>query len=182
MDTEFYPTPTEATDELVRELRPLLPFAPDVLDPGSGDGALGRALSRGYPSAYMYGIELDTSLHANNYYSVRYGDFLTFPVDLPNLDLIICNPPFSLAEEFVEKSLEWAHGGTVVAFLLRIDILGSQKRHDWWRGLPEKPKLRILSKRPSFTGDGKTDAYNYMWAIWGMPDGAPLDWYTGKAL
>ena len=76
-------------------------------------------------------------------------------------DLIITNPPFSKAKEFLEKSLTEANS---VWYLLRVNFLASKNRVDWWQDkLPTH--LLILSARPSFTGKG-TDATEYAWFGW----------------
>ncbi len=77
-------------------------------------------------------------------------------------DMAIGNPPYSLAQEFVEHAMSIADS---VWFLLRIDFLGSKKRGPWYRdGIT--PDIYVLEKRPSFTGDGKTDSNNYAWFNW----------------
>lgn len=78
------------------------------------------------------------------------------------VDLVITNPPYSLAQEFVEKSLTEA---PVVVMLLRLGFLESLKRKEFWEKNP-LTSLIILSKRPSFTEDGKTDGSGYGWFIW----------------
>jgi len=76
-------------------------------------------------------------------------------------DLILTNPPFSLAKEFIEHSLSISN---TCIMLLRLNFLGSQARHIWWKNnLPTA--LHVLSKRPSFTGKG-TDATEYAWFVW----------------
>jgi|2_EtaG_2_1085320.scaffolds.fasta_scaffold16091_6 hypothetical protein len=76
-------------------------------------------------------------------------------------DLIFTNPPFSIAQEFLEHSLPRAK---CVVMLLRINFLGSKKRYEFWEKSP-LDALYVLSKRPSFTGKG-TDATEYAWFIW----------------
>lgn len=81
-------------------------------------------------------------------------------------DCIITNPPFLLAQEFVEK----AHVDSgVVIMLLRLGFLESKRRSDFWKKYPLS-HLITLSKRPSFTEDGKTDGAGYGWFVWD-PDG-----------
>ena len=46
------------------------------------------------------------------------------------VDLILTNPPFSLAKEFIEHSVVIA---PTVLMLLRINYLGSIGRHKWWK-------------------------------------------------
>jgi len=75
--------------------------------------------------------------------------------------LIFTNPPFSIAQEFIEHSLPRSK---CVVMLLRINFLGSKKRYDFWQ--KNKPDaIYVLSKRPSFTGKG-TDATEYAWFVW----------------
>ena len=86
-------------------------------------------------------------------------DYLTTPFE--KVDLILTNPPFSLAQEFIEKAIKEAD---TVIMLLRLNYLGSQKRNIFWNKFPPTA-LHVLSKRPSFTGSG-TDATEYAWFIW----------------
>lgn len=79
-----------------------------------------------------------------------------------HVDVIITNPPYSLAQEFVTKALGEAD---VVIMLLRLGFLESMKRWEWWQENPLS-SLLVLSKRPSFTEDGKTDGSGYAWFVW----------------
>ena len=88
-------------------------------------------------------------------------DFLSYTPPQPPT-LIITNPPFSLALEFLLKSL--LHKEATVIFLLRLNFLGSQKRKPFWNKFPPS-HLYVLSERPSFTGHG-TDATEYAWFVW----------------
>ena len=85
-----------------------------------------------------------------------------------NVDLIFTNPPFSLAQEFIDHSVARAR---TTFMLLRINFLGSIKRHDWWVNQPPT-SLYVFSKRPSFTGAG-TDATDYAWFVWDKTDRIP---------
>jgi len=76
-------------------------------------------------------------------------------------DLIITNPPFSKALEFLQKSLSEAK---TVIYLLRLNFLGSKKRRDFWKK-NSPTHLFTLVPRPSFTGNG-TDSIEYAWFIW----------------
>lgn len=69
-----------------------------------------------------------------------------FDTHISNVDLIITNPPFSLAKEFLQKSLREAK---TVVYLLRLNFLGSIDRHLFWKN--NRPThLFVLSDRPSF--------------------------------
>jgi hypothetical protein len=77
-------------------------------------------------------------------------------------DLIITNPPFSQALEFLQKSLAEAD---CVIYLLRLNFLESRKRRAFWQANPPT-HLLALAERPCFTGDGRTDATGYGWFCW----------------
>ena len=83
-------------------------------------------------------------------------------------DYIIGNPPYSLAQEFLEKCFEIAYENTKIIMLLRTNFLESKKRYDFWQKHPVNG-LYVLSKRPSFTGKG-TDATSYSWFVWDGTD------------
>lgn len=87
-------------------------------------------------------------------------DYLNTSYD--RVDCIITNPPYSLAQEFVEKAHKDAD---VVIMLLRLGFLESMRREEFWKQYP-LDNLITLSKRPSFTEDGKTDGAGYAYFIW----------------
>ena len=103
-------------------------------------------------------------------------DYLSTPFS--NIDLIITNPPFSLSEEFIVKSLSEAK---TVCYLQRLNWLGSKKRKDFWNNnTPDK--IFVLSKRPQFKKElglgGGSDSTEYAWFIWdklGIVEGKHLE-------
>lgn len=194
---DAYYTPRAAAQELLQELAPLLAETTYgvVVDPACGRGALLDAVALELPKYKWeerigYEIDPDAAAYTRKHpHGVIGVDYLTTNVG-PQVDLFISNPPFSLSHEFVTKMLDERGPYTYVACLLRLGFLGSQKRADWWRAhTPDA--LRILSKRPSFTDDGRTDNSEYAWYVW-IPssqyrdhDGhdarvAPLGWYGGR--
>lgn len=79
-----------------------------------------------------------------------------------DVDLIVTNPPFSQALKFLQKSLNEAK---TVIYLLRLNYLGSKNRKEFWND-NQPSHLFALSRRPSFTPDGKTDSIEYSWFCW----------------
>ncbi len=138
---DFYPTPTWCFENLPIDWGD---FA-TAHEAGAGDGRIVRFLEN-------KGIE-------TTYSEIEEGkNFFDYNEDV---DLIFTNPPFSLAQEFIEHAMSLA---PTVIMLLRINFLGSQKRYDFWQQFPPDG-LFILSKRPSFTGKG-TDSIDYAWFVW----------------
>ena len=84
-----------------------------------------------------------------------HADFLELPAPAKPYDLVITNPPFQLAMEFVQHAMRFIQPAGAVAMLLRLNWLASLKRADFLRRFC--PDVHVLPRRPSFTGRG-TDA------------------------
>lgn len=92
------------------------------------------------------------------------ADYLTYKID-EKPDVIISNPPFFLAQEFIEKALEDVAKGGYVVFLLRLNFLESKARKTFFENnMPER--IYVHHKRMSFSNDGKTDSVAYMHCVW----------------
>lgn len=75
--------------------------------------------------------------------------------------VVIMNPPYRHAQEFIEKSLQFADH---VVVLLRLNYLGSQVRNTFMRN--DCPDVYVLPNRPTFSADGRTDSIEYAWMVW----------------
>lgn len=163
---DFYPTPKWCVDELLAELKPKCMSGKNFLEPCKGDDVIFDKVSLLQPLHREY-CELT---EGRDYLKVHYST-----------DIIITNPPFSLAQEFLTKSLGEAQ---FVAYLLRVNFLGAQKRFEWWQGI-EPDHLFILSRRPDFSGEGG-DCTEYAWFVWDNLDlcarnpGIHIIWNTKK--
>lgn len=72
-------------------------------------------------------------------------------------DIIISNPPFFLAEEFIRKSLEFVKEGGYVIFLLRLNFFGSKQRKPLFEEfMPQS--CYIHHKRINFIPDSMKEA------------------------
>lgn len=128
----FYPTPTETIPGLLScggvAFILAKPFV-RILDPGAGDGAWGRVIKQANPSAYIVGVEkYDYAVVPDCYDEWYKEDFVTeYRPDKP-FDLIVGNPPFKLATEFICKAYSILSHGGLLSFLLRLAFLETQKR------------------------------------------------------
>lgn len=95
------------------------------------------------------------------------------PTDGPP-EIIISNPPFSHAWEFIKHSLKIVSPSGFVVMLLRLNFFGSKQRNEWFRNGNMPHEVYIHSKRLSFTPDGKTDSIEYMHAVWDMSQSPAL--------
>ena len=159
---DFYPTPSSAIKPLLEKMNF---HGVHIYEPCAGDGAIVKEIKNMFPDAHVSANELDTNHEANLSLSgadrITWTNFLTTKDN--GADIIITNPPFSLAQEFLEYTFENYSAPTVI-MLLRLNFLASQKRHDFWKKYPPT-HLYVLSKRPSFTGSG-TDSQDYAWFVW----------------
>lgn len=142
-ESDFYATPLSA-------FTPLLPYLDRnrmYWEPAMGDGRLCQAMQD-------FGLDADGT-------DLSFGsDFLE---DTKRREGILTNPPFGLAFEFCQNAVANADE---VFLLLRLNFLASKKRKAWFQA-NEPSALFVLSERPCFTDDGKTDACDYGWFYWG---------------
>lgn len=173
-DQDFYETPAWC-------IRSMLPHVlrgneKRICDPGCGTGAIGREIVAAVPTAHLIGYEIDhaRAATAESFFGaggeVFVRDFLASEVE-SGFDLIMANPPYSLALEFIKRSLSLLAPEGRICFLLRLPFLEGQARAPFFREHP--PDVYVLPKRPSFTGGG-TDATAYAWMMW--PGSGRLAW------
>lgn len=168
---ESYVTPAWTTRSLLSELS--LPGG-CWLEPCAGDGAIIRAASAVRPDVSWAACEVREQCRAPlralpSVEQLVIGDFFAAESqralgELGMFDVIITNPPFSLAGDFINACLPLA---TVTVMLLRLNYLEGAERAPFWRQHP--PDVHILPCRPSFTGHG-TDATAYAWFVWHGPE------------
>lgn len=166
-EADFYATPKESIDVFLDAFDGIR--ATDrILEPSAGNGAILSALrSRGFKN-HITAVEIREEISLYFWtHDVIFTDFLKWtPVE--KYDVIIGNPPYSLAQEFIDHSLKLLNPGGRLIFLLRTNFLESERRFRWWQDkIPTG--LYTLHKRPSFTGKG-TDATSYSWFVWTKTD------------
>lgn len=152
---DFYPTPRDAVASLLDNET----FTGSIWENSCGDGAICRVLEE-----YGYSKILATDL-ADRGYGETGHDFLTSTYAADN---VVMNPPFSLAKEFVEKSLERTTGK--VAMLGKIQFLEGQKRKSFLEGSP-LARVYVFSKRVQFYREGVkgklgTSTMCFAWFVW----------------
>jgi hypothetical protein len=118
-----------------------------------------------WPGVVLYGAEAQLLTPHPAYSNWTTTDFSDYQPEA-SFDLVVGNPPYSHAEFFIRRSLEMCGDGGVVAFLLRLAFLEGQKRRDGlFRECPPY-EVAVCSKRPSFTGDGRTNATAFCVCYW----------------
>ena len=158
---DHYATPAWATRAILPYL-PSLRDEPDgvVLEPACGEGAIARVLlDAGVAPKRLVLVDVDRDRAVAALAGLPAGvtsnveDFIAFAARYSARGVTarttITNPPYSLAREFVDAALSIRAPGGVVAMLLRLNFLGSQKRAAWHRAHPAD--VYVLPRRPSFT-------------------------------
>lgn len=181
---DFYETPQNATYPIMAEciMSGVADHWEAVLDLGCGDGRLGLSAKAAYnfsrsesmlSEGLVEGVELDEERAAKatlNGVDYVYQMPLADVNEVTTPDLIIANPPFSMALDFLvwAAAARRATAGDLadVLFLLPLGYMASQGRHPFWK-LNPPDALRVHSSRLSFTGDGKTANADYGWFYWG---------------
>ena len=138
---DFYPTPLKSFTPLLKYLQK----EREYYEPACGDNRLVNELIKNQFIASGNDIQNGVDYLEDNTYR----------------DVIITNPPFSLAFKFIQHAR--LHSKTTY-MLLRLNFLGSKMRKEWFSE-NEPSSLYVLSERPSFTGKG-TDATDYAWFGW----------------
>ena len=127
-----YSTPRWVTRALLPQIRDIHL----VWDPASGSGQMARALKAA-------GLQ------------VLGQDFLLAKAE--PVQAIITNPPYALAQEFIEHALELTKPDGIVAMLLRTDFDHAKTRQHLFGECDRFAKKVVLTKRTSF---------NHAWYVW----------------
>lgn len=163
-----FPTPPWATRALLEHVISKSDLRSQTcLEPAAGRGYMARPLSEYFASvdaadAYAYG-----------YAPIR--DFLQYPYEAGSHDWVITNPPFRLAEEFVQRALVVARIG--VAILARTVFLESVGRYEGiFKRHPPTKFAQFTERVPMVKGrlDAKAStATGYAWFVWEKPASNP---------
>ncbi len=144
-----YPTPDIAISELLKRES----FDGVIWEPACGSGNIAKH----FPNC----IATD----------IREGVFgeggINFFFERRDVDCIITNPPYRLAKEFVEHSLECA--SKKVAMLLKLAFLESADRYPLFKKKPPKT-IYVFSKRLPLTKEGdnrrQSSMIPFAWFVW----------------
>lgn len=169
---EYYPTPEWCVEALLDNEK----FKDLILEPACGKGYISKKL-----------IEHDYEVLSSDKYDYGYGltfDFLSADYPTPsNIQSIITNPPFSLANDFVIKSLLTAKHK--VALLMRLAFLeGSKRQKLIFRDFPPS-RIHVFSERITFYPDGIQTAGSgtmaMAWFVWDMNNigTTTINWLNG---
>lgn len=158
---DYYTTPSWCVRRLLEAWRP---SAGLWVEPSAGNGAIIRAVNAMKPGIEWRALEIreEERETLEALCPTQIGNFLRdSELDL-DAEVVLGNPPYALAWEFIQRARE-VYPHAQVCYLLRLAFAASADRCSFMRAHP--PDVYVLPDRPSFTGDGG-DSADYAWFVW----------------
>lgn len=152
--TDFYPTPGDVT-RVISDYMSL--SGKRVWEPACGAGHMVDELESN--GALVVATEL-------NYQGCGIGGVDFLEAEIPNgIDVIVTNPPFKLAEQFIRRAI---HHGIPFAMLLKSQYWHSSKRKALF-DLKKPEAVLPLTWRPDFHfgSKGGSPTMEVIWTVWG---------------
>lgn len=165
IENDYYATPYEATRMLLNEVK----FNGGFLEPCVGGGHIAEVIKEYYNNASIIGCDLVD----RGYENTLVVDFLEHNF-VEKFDNIVTNPPYSLAQEFLEKSMSVVKDNGKIAMFLKIQFLEGNKRKTMFEKFPPK-YVYVFSKRQNPWRNGSQVDENgkpwastmcFAWFIW----------------
>ncbi len=157
-NTDFYVTPEETTRALMHREK----FEGNIWECASGNGKMARVLEEFNNPVYVSDIRNDKNVYGQKNY-----DFVQdYPIQ-EHIDNIITNPPYRLAQEFLEQALHIAQ--RKVAMLLKLTFLESIKRYKFFKENPPKVVYVFCKRQKVYHADKEPTGSGliaYAWFVW----------------
>lgn len=175
---DFYATDPVAARCLIGETKRLgLTLPSNVWECACGDGKLSQVFeSAGYNV-------LSTDL-VDRGFGKAGVDFLQIPTNTITGTAIITNPPFKHAEAFIQKALELAEEGGVVAMFLRTLFLESISRKKLFEENPPRYVMvssrRINCWKPGHENASSAMSYSWFVFVKGYRGPTELTWFDSN--
>ena len=185
---DYYSTPTNEVLNILNTLN--IDFSnQSILEPCVGGGHMAEGINeylaaRGCSNVELIGSDIQDRGYKNDNWQLGYGKDYDFSSDeYPNnkVDWIIMNPPFSVIEPFMIRSLEIAEKGIIM--LARLQILeGSGRYENILKNNPPTDVYVYVDRIQCWKNGIKptgTSAQAYAWIVWDNEqkgNGTQLHW------
>ena len=145
----------------------------DVLEPCVGEGHLATRIHEHYPMSNIDCYDIVERDYNPDYANIYVKDFLDVEPQ-KKYDSIITNPPFSLAQEFIENSINMLKEDGKVAMFLKIQFLESSRRKEFFEKYPPKIIYIFRSRMATWNNGQKLNpegkrwqtTFLHAWFIW----------------
>jgi len=168
VDNDYYATDPKAVKKLFNNLA-INKQINSFLEPCVGEGNIAdEVISIRKPNTTKFIDIVD-----RGYPNTEVADYLTYSSD-EKFDLIMTNPPYSLGQEFVNKSMSMLSKGGYLIMFLKIQFLEGMKRKPMFNKYPPK-YIYVFRKRmgtwrngEEFDDDGKhrSTTMCHAWFVW----------------
>ena len=153
---DYYATPYQATEMLLDEVK----FSGNFLEPCVGGGHIVDVIKKYYPDECIYGVDLVD----RGYPNTLVADFLKYDFLGQKFDNVVTNPPYSLAQEFLEKSMEVVNDGGKIAMFLKIQFLEGAKRREMFKKYPPKYIYVFVKRQAPWNNGSPVDEKGKPWS------------------
>ena len=166
VDEDYYATPYNSTEALLNNVK----FEGKFLEPCVGGGHIAEVIKKYYPNNEIIGYDLVDRGYPNTIIS----NYLTSNFCETKYDSIITNPPYSLAQEFLEKSMSIINKNGKIAMFLKIQFLEGVARKEMFNKYPPK-YIYVFTKRQNPLRNGSPIDENgkawastmcFAWFVW----------------
>jgi hypothetical protein len=150
IEFDEYPTPAWVTEAVIPYIPPHIR---SVWEPAAGEGKMADVLTdNGFDVASS---DIQTG---NDFFSKR----------ICIVDAIITNPPYSLAQEFIEHALDLVRDQQgLVAMILRCDFDHAKTRRNLFSDNKAFTRKLILTRRIRWIeGSTGSPSFNHAWYVW----------------
>lgn len=157
VENDYYATNPKAVEMLLTNYT----FdAATILEPCVGGGHIANAIKNFYTNEReITGLDLVDRGYPNTIVQ----DFLTWETD-KKFEGIITNPPFSLAQEFIEKGMELLTDDGQMAMFLKVQFLEGAKRKEFFEKYPPKYVYVFRNRMATWNNGNELDPNGKRWA------------------
>ena len=143
VEDDFYATPEGAIDAILNVIK----LDGSILEPACGEGHISTRLNIYYPSNEI--VSTDLMQREDKFKTgVKGGiNFLTHDYGR-KFENVITNPPFNLAQEFIERALEISNDKVIM--FAKIQLLEGSKRRELFDNTPLKYVYVFFKKTKPF--------------------------------
>lgn len=155
VEDDFYATDPKSTKALLDNVK----FEGDsFLEPCCGQGHISKLIEEYYPNAEVVSQDLVDRGYGNTGI-----DFLTCEFDR-KFDNVITNPPFKLAQEFIEKSLDILNDNGKIAMFLKVQFLEGMGRKEFFEKAPLKYVYVFRARQSPWMNGSPVDEKGKKWS------------------
>ena len=157
VENDYYATNPKAVEMLLTNYT----FdAATILEPCVGGGHIANAIKNFYTNEReITGLDLVDRGYPNTIVQ----DFLTWETD-KKFEGIITNPPFSLAQEFIEKGMKLLTDDGQMAMFLKVQFLEGAKRKEFFEKYPPKYVYVFRNRMATWNNGNELDSNGKRWA------------------